>query len=171
MAVTSGATDKVSVRPAAPADMPAVGRLGALLVAQHHDFDPDRFIPATGATAAGYGGYLDSQRARPNVVILVADSGGDVVGYTYAGLEGTDYMSLRGPAGVLYDLFVDPARRREGIGRLLLEATAAELAARGAPRLVLSTAERNDLAQRLFASAGFRRTMIEMTRELRADPG
>ena len=32
---------------------------------------------------------------------------------------------------------------------------------------VLSTAERNETAQRLFASAGFRRTMIEMTRELR----
>jgi RimJ/RimL family protein N-acetyltransferase len=28
------------------------------------------------------------------------------------------------------------------------------------------TAERNEAAQRLFASMGFRRTMIEMTREL-----
>jgi RimJ/RimL family protein N-acetyltransferase len=32
--------------------------------------------------------------------------------------------------------------------------------------VVLSTAERNEGAQRLFASAGFRRTMIEMTRDL-----
>jgi hypothetical protein len=31
---------------------------------------------------------------------------------------------------------------------------------------VLSTAEQNESAQRLFASAGFRRTMIELTREL-----
>jgi len=30
---------------------------------------------------------------------------------------------------------------------------------------VLSTAEQNEPAQRLFARAGFRRTMIEMTRE------
>jgi RimJ/RimL family protein N-acetyltransferase len=30
----------------------------------------------------------------------------------------------------------------------------------------LSTAERNEAAQRLFASMGFRRTMVEMTREL-----
>jgi RimJ/RimL family protein N-acetyltransferase len=30
---------------------------------------------------------------------------------------------------------------------------------------VLSTAERNEPAQRLFEKAGFRRTMIEMTRE------
>jgi hypothetical protein len=31
---------------------------------------------------------------------------------------------------------------------------------------VLCTADRNEGAQRLFASLGFRRTMIEMTREL-----
>jgi hypothetical protein len=31
---------------------------------------------------------------------------------------------------------------------------------------MLWTAEKNDSAQRLFARLGFRRTMIEMTREL-----
>ena len=41
-----------------------------------------------------------------------------------------------------------------------------ELAARGAPRVVLSTAEKNQVAQRLFEAAGFRRTMVELTREL-----
>jgi ribosomal protein S18 acetylase RimI-like enzyme len=75
-------------------------------------------------------------------------------------------MSLRGPAGVFHDIVVDPAHRGQGIGRVLLDAAIAALTARGAPRVVLSTAERNEPAQRLFASAGFRRTMIEMTREL-----
>ena len=89
-----------------------------------------------------------------------------MLGYTYAGVEGRDYMALRGLAGVLYDLVVDPARQREGVGRLLLDATVAALATRGTPRLVLSTAQRNETAQRLFASVGFRRTMIEMTLEL-----
>jgi ribosomal protein S18 acetylase RimI-like enzyme len=49
---------------------------------------------------------------------------------------------------------------------MLLDAALAFLKSRGAPRVVLETAERNEAAQRLFASAGFRRTMIEMTREL-----
>jgi hypothetical protein len=49
---------------------------------------------------------------------------------------------------------------------LLLDATLAALEELGAPRVVLSTAERNEPAQLLFACAGFRRTMIEMTREL-----
>jgi ribosomal protein S18 acetylase RimI-like enzyme len=66
----------------------------------------------------------------------------------------------------LYDIVVDPSYRGRGIGRALLERTIAELAARGSPRIVLSTAEQNEAAQRLFRRAGFRRTMIEMTREL-----
>ena len=154
------------VRPARPADLPAIGRLGALLVRTHHDFDPERFIAATPRTEHAYASFLGSQLDEPNVVILVGDEDGQLLGYTYAGVEETDYMSLRGPAGVLYDIVVDPAHRGRGVGRTLLDATVAALGSRGAPRVVLSTAERNEVAQRLFARAGFRRTMIEMTREL-----
>ena len=158
--------DAVGIRGAAPADIPAIGRLGALLVRSHHDLDPERFIAATSLTAHGYGSFLGTQLDEPNVIILVAERDGEVVGYTYAGVEGTDYMSLRGPAGVLYDIVVDPAHRGQGVGRMLLDATLEALKSRGAPRVVLSTAERNPSAQRLFDRAGFRRTMIEMTREL-----
>ena len=146
--------------------MSAVGKLAALLVRGHHAFDPLRFIPETPDTARNYGGFLGTQLGEQDVIILVAEQGGEIVGYTYAGIEGYDYMSLRGPAGALYDIVVDPARRQHGVGRALLDATLAELAARGAPRVVLSTAEQNVAAQALFARAGFRRTMIEMTREL-----
>jgi ribosomal protein S18 acetylase RimI-like enzyme len=146
--------------------MPAIGRLGALLVRTHHDFDPKRFIAATPQTEHGYASYLETQIEESSVVVLVAEQDAMVIGYTYAGAEGFDYMSLRGPAGVLYDIIVDPAYRGHGVGRTLLDATLAALQAKGAPRVVLSTAERNEAAQRLFARAGFRRTMIEMTREL-----
>jgi ribosomal protein S18 acetylase RimI-like enzyme len=165
----SAITTAVTIRPAAPADLPAIGRLGALLVRMHHDFDPERFLPATARTEHAYASFLGTQLDEPNVVILVAERDGDVLGYTYAGMEGHDYMSLRGPAGVLYDIVVDPAHRRHGVGRMLLDATLAALKTRGAPRVVLSTAEQNESAQRLFARAGFRRTMIEMTRESNGD--
>jgi ribosomal protein S18 acetylase RimI-like enzyme len=74
-------------------------------------------------------------------------------------------MALRGPAGVVHDIIVDPERREGGVGRKLLEAALAALAERGAPRVVLHTAAKNATAQRLFEAAGFRPTMIEMTRE------
>ena len=156
----------VLIRPAAPTDLEAIGLLGALLVRTHHDFDPKRFIAATPQTRHGYASFLGTQLDEPNIIILAAERDGEVIGYTYAGVEGNDYMALRGPAGVLYDIVVDPAHRGQGVGRMLLDATLAALEARGAPRVVLSTAERNESAQRLFSRAGFRRTMIEMTREL-----
>lgn len=159
-------TPAVTIRPAAPADLPAVGRLGALLMRIHHDFDPQRFIEPGAGVEQGYSAYLKSQLKEPDVIVLVAERGGEIVGYAYGGVEGWDYMALRGPAGVLHDLVVDPSQRGQGVGRMLLDAAITALKARGAPRVVLSTANQNEAAQHLFARAGFRRTMIEMTREL-----
>ena len=163
----------VIIRPAAEADLPALGRLGALLVRVHHDFDPLRFLPAMPGIEGFYAEFLGRQRKLDNAVVLVADRGGQVVGYAYGAIQGPDYMALRGPAGVLNDIVVDPGDRGRGIGRQLLDAVMAELKRRGAPRVVLSTAEANGAAQRLFARAGFRNTMVEMTAELgeNAEPG
>jgi ribosomal protein S18 acetylase RimI-like enzyme len=156
----------LTVRRATRSDLPTLGRLGALLVRVHHEYDPQRFIPATPETETNYAWYLGTQLDTPNVTVTVAEDGDDVVGYVYAGVEGRDYMSLRGPAGVLYDVVVDPARRRNGVGRTLVEAALGFLKDHGAPRVVLSTATHNEAAQRLFESVGFRRTMVEMTAEL-----
>lgn len=159
----------IVIRPATRADAPTLGRLAALLVKTHHEFDRRRFIPPMPNTAEGYGSFLGSQLDEPKIVVLVAEAEGEVIGYTYAGVEGRDWMSLRGPAGVLHDIVVDPDRRRHGVGRKLLDATVARLQSLGARQLVLFTADRNEGAQRLFASAGFRRTMVEMTRDLDGD--
>jgi ribosomal protein S18 acetylase RimI-like enzyme len=158
------------VRPATAADASALGRLGAHLLTVHHDFDPQRFIAPSPETERAYGSFLDGESRRPDRLVLVAEQAGEVVGYAYAGLEGHDWMALRGPAGVVYDLVVDTSRRRGGVGSRLLADCVARLVDRGAPRIVLSTAERNETAQRLFAAAGFRRTMIEMTLEAPAAP-
>jgi ribosomal protein S18 acetylase RimI-like enzyme len=155
----------VIIRSASAADQPALGALGALLVRVHHDFDERRFIPPTPQTETGYGSFLESQVSKKNVVMLVAEQNGEAIGYVYAGIEGYDYMSLRGPGGVIYDIIVDPAHRHAGIGAMLLKGAIDEMASRGANQIVLSTAVQNEPAQRLFARAGFRRTMIEMTRD------
>ena len=162
------ATDALAptVRPATREDLPQIGPLAAMLVHAHHEFDPQRFFPATGSTPERYANFLGSQLGDADTVFLVADAGGHIVGYTYAALEGYDYMALRGPAGVLHDIVVDPAHRGQGVGRLLLNATIDQLTSRGAPRVVLFTAEKNHAAQRLFAQFGFRPTMIEMTRDV-----
>jgi ribosomal protein S18 acetylase RimI-like enzyme len=154
------------VRRATPADLQRIGRLGALLVEEHHGFDPLRFLAPGPGTPEGYASYISTQLEDPDVAVLIADDAGKVIGYAYAAIQGYDYMALRGPAGVLHDVIVDPEHRGRGVGRLLIGAALAFFRARGVPRVVLQTAEQNEAAQRLFASIGFRRTMIEMTREL-----
>lgn len=153
-------------RPAVTADAPTLGRLAAALMTLHHEFDPSRFIAPGPQTAGKYGDFLEAQRLRADAIVLVAMQEGRVLGYAYGSLEGNDFMALRGPAGVLHDLMVDPDERGRGIGRALFEAIRDEFIRRNAPRLVLSTAARNEAAQRLFGSQGLRATMIEMTRDL-----
>ena len=154
------------VRRATAADLPTIGHLGALLVEEHHAFDARRFLAPRPRTPEDYASFIGRQLEAPDSVVLVADGNGDVIGYAFATIEGYDYMALRGPAGVLQDVIVAPEHRGFGVGRRLVAATLAYLRSRGAPRAVLSTAARNGPAQRLFESAGFRPTMIEMTREL-----
>jgi ribosomal protein S18 acetylase RimI-like enzyme len=154
------------IRRATPADLPGIGRLGTLLVKEHYDFDSRRFLAARPETPKGYASFISTQLTDPNKAVFVADDNGEMIGYAYAAVEGYNYMALRGPAGVLHDVIVDPEHRGRGVGRLLIDAALTFLSSRGVPRVVLSTAEQNEAAQRLFASMGFRRTMIEMTREL-----
>ena len=154
------------IRRATRDDLRQIGRLGALLVEVHHAFDSRRFLAATSRTKDAYAAYLGTQLDAPGAAVFVAEEDGEVIGYAYVAAESYDYMALRGPAGVLHDIIVDPERRRGGVGRQLLEAVLGFVLERGLTQIVLGTAERNETAQRFFASVGFRPTMIEMTRDL-----
>ncbi|BCS34248.1 hypothetical protein TBR22_A34770 [Luteitalea sp. TBR-22] len=153
------------IRAATRDDVPALGRLGAQLMRQHHAFDPQRFLAPGDAPEAGYGRFLGSQLDDPDAFVHVAEDEGRVVGYVYAGIEPLSWKELRDECGFVHDLLVEESARGQGAGRALLEAAAAWLVSRGMPRVMLWTASQNQAAQRLFAHAGFRPTMIEMTRE------
>jgi ribosomal protein S18 acetylase RimI-like enzyme len=155
-----------TVRRATRNDLRQIGRLGALLVEAHHAFDSRRFLPATSRTKDAYAAYLGTQLDAPDAAVFIVEQNAEVIGYAYVAVESYDYMALRGPAGVLHDIIVAPERRGAGAGRQLLEAALAYVRSRGLGQMVLGTAERNEAAQRFFASAGFRPTMIEMTRDL-----
>ena len=162
--------DNVLIRQAETRDLPALGKLGASMVRLHHDFDPQRFMAPGPDVEEGYSWFLGTQLAEPDVFVGVAERAGEVVGYVYAGLEPQSWKELRDAAGFIHDLVVDERARRAGIGTRLAEAAAEWLESRGAPRVLLWTAAKNDGAQRLFDRIGFRRTMIEMTRERKGRP-
>jgi ribosomal protein S18 acetylase RimI-like enzyme len=157
---------EITIRRAERADVPALGRLGGLLMRAHHAFDPLRFLPPGDSPEEGYGWFLASLLNHDDVAVFVAERGGEVVGYVYAGIEPLSWKELRDEAGFIHDIAVAEPARRSGIAGRLLDAAIAWLGEQGVPRVVLWTADLNAGAQNLFAARGFRRTMVEMTREL-----
>jgi GNAT superfamily N-acetyltransferase len=153
------------IREATAEDAAGLGRLGAALTRLHYAFDAERFNTPGPNLEAKYGRFLDSHIASEHDVVFVAERAGAIVGYVWAGIEPKSYKELRDTAGFVHDVFVVEDARGTGTGERLVEAAAEWLLARGMPRVMLWTAEKNDHAQRLFERLGFRRTMIEMTRE------
>ena len=85
--------------------------------------------------------------------VIVALVEGDVAGYVRLGratpLAASDHVLM------IHGLAVDPARRRQGVGRALIDAAEAEARGRGAQRLTLRVLAHNEAARRLYDSAGF----------------
>jgi ribosomal protein S18 acetylase RimI-like enzyme len=158
--------DALNIRRAERRDLEDVGRLGALLLRAHHDFDRLRFMAPRANTEEGYAWFLGTQLDREDVVVLVAERAGRILGYVYAGVEPQSWKELREEAGFIHDVYVDEEARGGGVANALVDAAARWLTGRGVPRIVLWTASQNEAAQRLFAKLGFRHTMSEMTREI-----
>lgn len=156
----------LKIRRAVLRDLSSLGRLGASLVRLHHEFDPRRFFAPGSHPERGYAEFLGTQLRARRAVLLVAELDGAVAGYLFGAIEPRSWESLRDKAGYVHDLAVDEHARRAGVGSSLLEAAFAWFAGRGVRQVVLSTAWGNETAQRVFRRAGFRPTMIEMTRDL-----
>jgi len=160
----------ITIRPATASDREQLGRFGGALMRQHHAADPRRFLQVD-QPEAGYGRFLASQVANQDSLVLVAEDSGAVVGYVFATVEGTDWMELRGPAGVVQDVYVADASRHRGAGRQLVSAAIDWIRSKGRQQVVLLTKTKNEHAKSLFVSLGFRPTMIEMTMDLGGQGG
>ena len=152
----------ITIRPATASDQDQLGIFGGALMRQHHAADPKRFLHVE-HPEAGYGRFLVSQLSNPNSLVMVAENAGTVIGYIFADVEPTNWMELRGPCGVVQDVYVDEAARHLGAGRELMNAAIAWIRSKGRSQVVLLTKTANEHAQHLFTKLGFRMTMIEMT--------
>ncbi len=146
-------------------DLAQVGRLAGVLVRLHHQWDERRFMLMAGVEE-GYRRYFESQLGAQGVLLLVATRADAIVGYLYGALEERDWNLLLERHGAIHDVCVMADERRSGIASALMEEACARLKAQGAQRVVLMSAQSNVEGQRLFERLGFRRTMVEMTREL-----
>ena len=155
----------ITIRSATPDDLAETAALAAKLVRFHHALDRLRFLTPTDRLEEGYRGFLATRLDHDDAVVMVADDDGAIVGYAYGALEDRDWNLLLEAHGAVHDVWVEERARRSGVARRLVEALCLRLEELGAPRIVLATATENHDAKRLFASMGFRETMLEMTRE------
>jgi len=81
--------------------------------------------------------------------LLVAESGGEVVGVLIAGWDGW--------RGNVYRLAVLPSHRRQGIARQLVEAGHERLRAQGARRVTALVGGEEGAAHRLWRAVGYQR--------------
>lgn len=154
---------EITVQRASRSQLTQIAKLAAQLVLMHHNTDPGRFFMPD-RVEEGYAWWFGRELENPKAVILAALAGDEVVGYAYGTLDERDFNQLLDRHGSIHDVFVSSAKRRGRVGRSLVDALISELEGLGAPRVVLHTMVSNTAAQALFRSAGFRDTMLEMTR-------
>jgi ribosomal protein S18 acetylase RimI-like enzyme len=103
--------------------------------------------------------FITNRLRNHESVILVAESNSSgLLGFcqlypTFCSVEAQAIYSL-------YDLFVLPAARKTGVGRLLLLEAEAKAVAEGKARMDLTTARTNTAAQSLYESLGWVRDEI-----------
>ena len=156
----------LAIRKAQLQDLDALGKLGAMLMRTHYEFDRQRFLAPRTGTERAYASFLGGMRESDENCIFVAADERGIVGYVFAALEPLSWKELRGPAGFIHDVAVAEEARHSGVGTKLMQAAIDWLREHGAPRVVLMTAAPNKIAQTMFHQLGFRDTMIEMTMEL-----
>jgi GNAT superfamily N-acetyltransferase len=151
----------VLVRRATSEDAMAIARFALALFAQHRTYDPDRFAEL--GTVEGAARYYMSRADADDAAVFVAESDGEVIGFAYLEYERIDYANLLENAVWLHDLYVDERRRGTGAGKMIVQAVTEFGKERGAGKIVLTVAAKNQPALEFFQGAGFRDTMIEMT--------
>jgi len=154
----------IIIRPAVPADYPAVGRLLLQISQLHARLRPDIFRPASRKyDEAQYAGLL----ADPDSPILVAENGaGEVVGYAMCQVRESKGHAVTHDRRWLHldDLCVDEACRGQGVGRLLMEGVKGLARERGLTQIELNVWECNGDALRFYERLEFatQRRVLEM---------
>lgn len=92
-------------------------------------------------------GYRDYGATRPHA-FFVAERDGELVGFVFAVVEVPD-------GGLIYDLYVAPSHRRQGISRALYRQASGWLSAHGAEWLTLSVYALNRPAYLAYEQWGF----------------
>ncbi len=161
----------MQIRPAMPADVPAVLPMVAKICALHEAWDSAKygFLPNP---AQRYERWLAKQTVNDRSVFLVAahrasvDQAEQLVAFVIATIETEIPIYRLKEFGFIHDLWVEPDYRQLGLGLQLVVRTMQEFRHKKIHQIRLDTAIANEDARRLFQSCGFRLSTIELLAEL-----
>lgn len=106
--------------------------------------------------------YVEGGRTEGHVA---EDPSGALLGYILLGEHGAFLTSEA--HGFVYDIWVSPERRGQGVGKALLAWAESWAKSRGYRKLKLEVAETNDRARHLYEELGFRSERRYMGKPLR----
>ena len=147
----------VRIDPFEPADVRTIATFVEAI--QDHERADKRDLKPAADINPGYVETILHNVAERRGAILMARTDAETVGFICAWKQQDDDSLLREEAragGYISDLFVVERWRGLGIGRLLLEAIEAEIAARGCRRMRVCCKANNAIALRTYERAGFR---------------
>lgn len=159
----------MEIRPAIPADVPAVLPMVRRVAALHSQWDPARYAMDEDPGRL-YDGWLRQRASDPRSVFLVAErktaQGGRLVGFLIGEVEREIPIYRIQEYGFIHDLWVDEDYRHEGLGRQLTMLAVEMFRDMGVTQVRLHTAAANEAARRLFEQCGFRASLVEMVCEV-----
>lgn len=108
--------------------------------------------------------YYDLQELIENEksVVLVAESGGKIVGSGYAQIRPSKSYYDHGDHSYLGFMFVDPAYRGRGINQTIIDGLISWSKEKGITAVYLDVYADNQAAVRAYEKAGFCKSLIEM---------
>ncbi len=112
---------EIMIRLALETDAERIGKLWTEMVLYHHQFDDTTFRAAENG-AALYSRSIRDRLQDPKARILVVEKRGEIVGYVsgvIADITTEMFEPLR--CGLLSDIYISEAYRRQGLGRQLVE--------------------------------------------------
>jgi GNAT superfamily N-acetyltransferase len=153
------------IRAANEADVGEVLPMVRAICALHESRDPQRFRVLPDVLDR-YARWLPERAKDPRSVFLVAErpGAGGLAGFTVGTVEPEIPIFWVPECGWIHDLWVEPADRRRGVGKLLAEAAAARFTEIGVQQVRLHTGAFNDAARAMFSECGFRVSVVEMLR-------
>ena len=150
-----------TIRPSRRQDAAAAAAIWADTARQHHGFDAEAWCWAEDAQAQWMASFIDLLD-RPEMLMLTAERDGLLVAFAVAQIKPRSAVYAEGREGFIWDLGVRRDCRRQGLGRKLMDATFAELKARGVSDVILHVAAANKAATKLYESMGMRVIMHRM---------